>query len=131
MIEIGNVVKTLTNNHYLVKIVKNSQCGSCKGCMLGSDDAPQDITLKGYSRESLAVTDSVSIEIKDGSILSAALWIYLYPLLLFIGGTFLGTLFLSDSQSVLIGLVLLITGLYFSGFRNKKAENIVYAIKKI
>jgi len=76
-----------------VVVTRHSACSKCnKDCILGMEDSHEqdEMYVEVKSKKNVEVGDTVSIELKDSSLVLGSLMIYLIPLLFFVGGYFIG-----------------------------------------
>lgn len=116
----GNQAKVVVNRH--------SACSKCdKDCILGMEESHEQdsIYVEVNNDKNAEVGDTVSIELKDSSLVMGSLIIYLIPLLFFVGGYFVGIRlnFLTGSISQeLTGIISSFVFLYLSFLITRKID---------
>lgn len=86
-------VVDVTGDTAKVVVTRHSACSKCnKDCILGMEDSHEqdEMYVEVKSKKNVEVGDTVSIELKDSSLVLGSLMIYLIPLLFFVGGYFIG-----------------------------------------
>ena len=86
-------VVDVTGDTAKVVVTRHSACSKCnKDCILGMEDSHEqdEMYVEVKSKKDVEVGDTVSIELKDSSLVLGSLMIYLIPLLFFVGGYFIG-----------------------------------------
>lgn len=86
-------VVDINGNQAKVVVTRHSACSKCdKDCILGMEESHEQdsIYVEVDNDKNAEVGDTVSIELKDSSLVMGSLIIYLIPLLFFVGGYFIG-----------------------------------------
>jgi len=86
-------VVDVTGDTAKVVVTRHSACSKCnRDCILGMEDSHEqdEMYVEVKSKKNVEVGDTVSIELKDSSLVLGSLMIYLIPLLFFVGGYFIG-----------------------------------------
>lgn len=86
-------VVDVTDDTAKVVVTRHSACSKCnRDCILGMEDSHEqdEMYVEVKSKKNVEVGDTVSIELKDSSLVLGSLMIYLIPLLFFVGGYFIG-----------------------------------------
>jgi len=86
-------VVDVTGETAKVVVTRHSACSKCnRDCILGMEDSHEqdEMYVEVKSKKNVEVGDTVSIELKDSSLVLGSLMIYLIPLLFFVGGYFIG-----------------------------------------
>lgn len=84
MNELGNVV-ALDGSYAIVNIKRNSACGSCKACELGTSNKGE-ININIENTLGAQVGDQVKVQMETPDILKAAFLVYMIPLLALLAG---------------------------------------------
>ena len=95
MVETGTVVQRLSPSRVKVQVLRGAACDTChaKGACAPLSKGSSIIHFEAKDPFNCSPGDLVTISIGDGAILRAALWVYVFPLLLAIGagvGTWYG-----------------------------------------
>src|SRR5690554_3763680 len=87
MREIGHVV-SIEGNFAKVVIQRHAACGDCGACQIGQEK----MTMEAMVRNPISakVGQQVEIETETTNILKASFIMYVFPLILFVLGAFLG-----------------------------------------
>lgn len=81
MIEIGKVVKISRSGLATIRFDRKLACENCNMCLKPRDENYVEIRVQNILGAS--VGDNVKVEIGDKSVVSAAILVYLFPLLIF------------------------------------------------
>ena len=112
-------VRELNADFAKVVIKRQTACGeNCANCG-GCSEKYNEITAKNSI--GALVGDTVVVEMEDKTVLSAAFWVYIFPLIIFFVGY--GMLFLigvSELLSVIAGIFLVGVFYVFLYFKDKK-----------
>ena len=108
----SGIIISVNDDRAKVMLQRQTACGDCKACKLGSEDAK--IEVDAINSVNAKIGDHVEIDIEHQSFLSAAFIMYLLPLFALIGGIFIGNAILNmvgmteykDLGSGLFGLLL-------------------------
>ncbi|NLZ25640.1 MAG: SoxR reducing system RseC family protein [Clostridiales bacterium] len=106
MIEWGTVVK-LKGDKAVVRFNRKSACDNCRMCAVTKDGMKVEVVVKNTLN--LSVGDSVAVEMGERFVLTAAVIVYIIPLLLVGLGIYLG-LFISDLMSAIFAVAGLVLG---------------------
>ena len=84
MVNKGMIKKILGNDQFLIQIYKDSACSHCSGCGDASKISKEEtFSIKDRKAE---IGDIVTFEIESKKILSAALLVYVFPIVSMIFG---------------------------------------------
>jgi len=106
LIEWGTVVK-LKGDKAVVRFNRKSACDNCRMCAVTKDGMKVEVVVKNTLN--LSVGDSVAVEMGERFVLTAAVIVYIIPLLLVGLGIYLG-LFISDLMSAIFAVAGLVLG---------------------
>ncbi len=95
-------------SHAKVETIPEGECVGCKGCGHADVKVLSVLCDKKYVEGSL-----VEIEINYSSVLKAAAYAYIIPLIFFIIGLFLGIYLYSELLGLIMGLILMLITLFF------------------
>ncbi len=120
------VVMSTDGDRAKVVMQRQSSCGDCKGCRLGSDDMSMEI--EAINSINAKIGDHVEIDMEHQNVLAAAFIAYMIPLITLIAGVFIGSVLLDkiglaqykEVGSGIFGLVL--TGISFAVIRLKESS---------
>lgn len=103
-----------------VVVTRHSACSKCdKDCILGMEESHEkdSISIEVKNDKNAEIGDTVSIELKDSSLVMGSLIIYLIPLLFFVGGYFIGVrlnFLMGSISNELSGIITSFVFLYIS-----------------
>ncbi|SNX55302.1 SoxR reducing system RseC family protein [Thermoanaerobacterium sp. RBIITD] len=86
MLEKGRIVD-IKDGKAKVELIRNDMCGKCHACEIGSNNR---MLIEVDINDDEKIGDSVSLEMKEASMLKATFIMYGIPLLFFFIGVFLG-----------------------------------------
>ncbi len=132
MRETGIITET-EKNTAKVKILKKSACGeNCASCKGGCVPTERILSVKNTAGAKCG--DRVLIEMRDTRVISAAFFVYILPLFIFIAGYFLFS-YLGVSEMLSAIFSLIVTGVFFvllKIYDKKNADKFMpEAVKKI
>lgn len=121
MKECGVVVE-LIKDKAVVNVKRQSACGHCKACELGSTDQ-KEINITAKNDIGAKINDNVNLLIESPDILKAAIIVYLVPLIALIVGIAIPTAITKimgiDGEVISIITGLICTGISFLYVRSK------------
>lgn len=121
MIEIGTV-DSIVGKKAKVIIERSAMCGDCGACQVGKDKLTMETTV--LNTVNARVGDRVEVEMAFKNVLMASIIAYGIPLLLFIIGAVLSSLFTGETENPVIsfisGLVLMAVAFIIIKILDKK-----------
>jgi sigma-E factor negative regulatory protein RseC len=111
-----------------VVVTRHSACSKCdKDCILGMEESHEQdsIYVEVNNEKNAEVGDTVSIELKDSSLVMGSLIIYLIPLIFFVGGYFVGVrlnFLMGSISNELGGIITSFIFLYISFLLTRKID---------
>jgi len=111
-----------------VVVTRHSACSKCdKDCILGMEESHEQdsIYVEVNNEKNAEVGDTVSIELKDSSLVMGSLIIYLIPLIFFVGGYFVGVrlnFLMGSISNELSGIITSFIFLYISFLLTRKID---------
>lgn len=97
------VVKELKGQFAVVQMQKHAACAGCNACKKGSSD--NDIFIEAENPINASVGDKVEVDLEAPNLLTAAIIVYMIPLLALLIGVFIGYKMGSDMMSAILGVV--------------------------
>lgn len=134
MHQIGVVVETC-GEKAKVKVSRTTACDHCGRCSEKERrarsllESPKEIVVEALNLAQAGVGQTVELTAPDNTVLLAAIWVYLIPLVAFLVGVFLGHWLgpgIGISQqvgSIIIGAVFLAGAYLFLRWKNKSLEH--------
>ncbi|WP_303864601.1 SoxR reducing system RseC family protein [Alkalibaculum bacchi] len=121
MIEIGTV-DSIVEKKAKVTIERSAMCGDCGACQVGKDKLTMETTV--LNTVNAKVGDKVEVEMAFKNVLMASIIAYGIPLLFFIIGVMLSSLFIGEVENPIIsfisGLVLMAVAFIIIKILDKK-----------
>ncbi|MGI6701479.1 MAG: SoxR reducing system RseC family protein [Christensenellales bacterium] len=121
MIETGKVISVdKEQNSVTVEFDRKSACGKCGMCLMSADKMKVELTLK--NNLGAEVEDYVEVKIADSFVLSAALIVYIIPVIIFGIALFI-TRNMSEEIQIIVGGVSLVAGMAAAFIADRKIRN--------
>ncbi len=86
------VVVSAEEDKAKVLLTRQSACGECKGCKLGSDD--MEMEVEAFNSIDAKIGDRVEVDMENQNVLAAAFIAYTIPLIALFLGVFVGNMIL-------------------------------------
>ncbi|MEG2453351.1 MAG: SoxR reducing system RseC family protein [Clostridia bacterium] len=117
MVECGKVIKLAKRNNVTVSFDRKTACDQCHMCAVSKSGKTVEITVPNTVNAEIG--DDVLVTMGDRYVLTAALIVYVIPLILVAIGVIVGQQFGVITQLVLV-FVALVIGFAFAIFLDKK-----------
>lgn len=119
------VVLELIGEKAIVNVKRQSACGQCKACELGTSEQ-KEINITAKNDVGAKVNDNVNLLIETPDILKAAIIVYCIPLVALLAGvgvsTYITRLMGIDGETISIFAGLVCTGLSYILVKKKDAK---------
>jgi len=101
----NGVVISTEGTHAVVKVLQHGACGACRQkCGLAEQAKEHEVVV--INTTAAQKNDLVEIELPDNVLLTAALWVYVWPLLFLFVGVMLGMqVWRSEAYALLLGVL--------------------------
>ncbi|WP_459838551.1 SoxR reducing system RseC family protein [Halanaerobaculum tunisiense] len=110
MKEIGEVIDC-TANKAIIKIQRHSACSNCKkDCNMAESHETDELVVEVDNKVEATVGQKVELEMEGMNLVSAALLVYLFPLVSIVAGYFLGDWIIESGIGGSLILALLAVG---------------------
>jgi sigma-E factor negative regulatory protein RseC len=112
MQEVGRVVN-LKEDRAIVRIGRGTACDKCdKNCPMAEDSDKEELLLEVANQPGAEAGQQVKLETESKNLVSAILWVYLFPLIGILVGYSLGILLTGQEWAGIIGGLLLFLGTF-------------------
>lgn len=120
MVEVGTIIKVNKKNQATVKFDRKAACEACNMCMKHKDDMSVTCVIKNNLNAQIG--DQVEVEMGDRYVITAALIVYMIPLILS-GISLLITRGKKTSIQVIVFTAMLVFGFIIVAIINKIVKN--------